>query len=192
MHNHIFKPWWHCPWELYFWTCWQCSGDCFDWYLASWPSQVFPTSFIILLLLSFFFWIYKYLAKPSLSIRIIVNYCRADNDFPVPVLTAIGNYAYTIRNNLMNQSNRIYDSLWKLCLGIFKLVLLFEGELDGGGISYLRREWEETLQLPEEKKVLTKTILVPQVQFRLNILAKHDVTRFLDNQRDKMIVNFDY
>ena len=72
------------------------------------------------------------------------------------------------------------------------MVLLFEGELDGGGISYLRREWEETLQLPEEKKVLTKTILVPQVQFRLNILAKHDVTRFSDNQRDKMIVNFDY
>jgi len=51
---------------------------------------------------------------------------KADNDFPVPVLTAIG-------------------------------------ELDGGGLSYLRREWEETVDLSEEKKVLTKTILVPQV-----------------------------
>jgi len=51
---------------------------------------------------------------------------RATNEFPVPVLTAIG-------------------------------------ELDGGGISYLRREWEETQDLTQEKQLLTKTILVPQV-----------------------------
>jgi len=51
---------------------------------------------------------------------------RGYNDFPVPVLTAIG-------------------------------------ELDGGGLSYLRREWEETEALSEEVKLLTKTILVPQV-----------------------------
>jgi len=51
---------------------------------------------------------------------------RADNEFPIPVLTAIG-------------------------------------ELDGGGISYLRREWEETQVLSEQKRMLTKTILVPQV-----------------------------
>lgn len=51
---------------------------------------------------------------------------RADNEFPVPVLTAIG-------------------------------------ELDGGGISYLRREWEETKALTEVQRLFTKTILVPQV-----------------------------
>jgi hypothetical protein len=46
-------------------------------------------------------------------------------------------------------------------------VLTAIGELDGGGISYLRREWEETEALPEDKRLLTKTILVPQVyQFR--------------------------
>ena len=42
-------------------------------------------------------------------------------------------------------------------------LFLFTGELDGGGISYLRREWEETQDLPQEKQLLTKTILVPQV-----------------------------
>ena len=30
-------------------------------------------------------------------------------------------------------------------------------------MSYLRREWEETQDLPEEKKQLTKTIIVPKV-----------------------------
>ena len=54
--------------------------------------------------------------------------CRADNEFPVPVLTAIG-------------------------------------ELDGGGISYLRREWEETEALTEVQRLFTKTILVPQVLY---------------------------
>ena len=53
-------------------------------------------------------------------------FCRADKEYPVPVLTAIG-------------------------------------ELDGGGLSYLRREWEETAALPQDKRLLTKTILVPQV-----------------------------
>ena len=37
------------------------------------------------------------------------------------------------------------------------------GELDGGGISYLRREWEETHDLSPEKQQLSKTIMVPQV-----------------------------
>jgi len=49
-----------------------------------------------------------------------------NNDYPVPVLTAIG-------------------------------------ELDGGGISYLRREVEETAMLPGSVTSFTKTILVPQV-----------------------------
>jgi hypothetical protein len=57
------------------------------------------------------------------------KYCRADKEYPVPVLTAIG-------------------------------------ELDGGGLSYLRREWEETAALPQDKRLLTKTILVPQVSPR--------------------------
>ena len=56
---------------------------------------------------------------------IIVLY-RGSNDYPVPVLTAIG-------------------------------------ELDGGGISYLRREAEETAQLPGSVTSFSKTILVPQV-----------------------------
>ncbi|XP_023342042.1 uncharacterized protein LOC111711823 isoform X2 [Eurytemora carolleeae] len=51
---------------------------------------------------------------------------RADNEFPVPVLTAIG-------------------------------------EIDGGGISYLRREYFETKDLSPEVQMKTKTILVPQV-----------------------------
>ena len=51
---------------------------------------------------------------------------RADNDYPVPVLTAIG-------------------------------------ELDGGGLSYLRREVEETAALPGSVTTFSKTILVPQV-----------------------------
>jgi hypothetical protein len=55
-----------------------------------------------------------------------LNWFRANNEFPVPVLTAIG-------------------------------------ELDGGGISYLRREWEETQALAEDKRQFAKTILVPQV-----------------------------
>jgi len=37
------------------------------------------------------------------------------------------------------------------------------GELDGGGLSYLRREWEETQALDQQIKQLTKTIYVPQV-----------------------------
>jgi len=37
----------------------------------------------------------------------------------------------------------------------------FIGELDGGGISYLRREVEETGLLSEEDQMLSKTILVP-------------------------------
>jgi len=70
--------------------------------------------------------------KPEIAQGIIMlgtwlpDLYRANNNFPVPVLTAIG-------------------------------------ELDGGGLSYLRREWEETQDLPEEKKQLTKTIIVPQV-----------------------------
>merc|ERR1711962_351925 len=37
----------------------------------------------------------------------------------------------------------------------------FIGELDGGGISYLRREVEETNLLSESERMLSKTILVP-------------------------------
>ena len=51
---------------------------------------------------------------------------RANNQYPVPVLTAIG-------------------------------------ELDGGGLSYLRREVEETAALSAAETSLAKTILVPQV-----------------------------
>jgi len=51
---------------------------------------------------------------------------RGTNEYPVPVLTAIG-------------------------------------ELDGGGISYLRREAEETASLPGSVTSFSKTILVPQV-----------------------------
>jgi len=51
---------------------------------------------------------------------------RGSNEYPVPVLTAIG-------------------------------------ELDGGGLSYLRREVEETEALPGSVTAFTKTILVPQV-----------------------------
>merc|ERR1712155_189517 len=54
---------------------------------------------------------------------------RATNEYPVPVLTAIG-------------------------------------ELDGGGLSYLRREVEETAALPAEVTEVTKTIYVPQVCVR--------------------------
>merc|ERR1712106_651237 len=49
-----------------------------------------------------------------------------NNEYPVPVLTAIG-------------------------------------ELDGGGLSYLRREAEETAQLPGSVTSFSKTVLVPQV-----------------------------
>ena len=49
-----------------------------------------------------------------------------NNEYPVPVLTAIG-------------------------------------EIDGGGISYLRREVEETEVLPGSVTPFTKTIMVPQV-----------------------------
>ena len=51
---------------------------------------------------------------------------RATNEYPVPVLTAIG-------------------------------------ELDGGGLSYLRREVEETAALPGSVTTFSKTIFVPQV-----------------------------
>ena len=51
---------------------------------------------------------------------------RANNEYPVPVLTAIG-------------------------------------ELDGGGLSYLRREVEETAALPDSVTALSKTLFVPQV-----------------------------
>ena len=51
---------------------------------------------------------------------------RASNEYPVPVLTAIG-------------------------------------ELDGGGLSYLRREVEETAALPPSVTSFSKTLLVPQV-----------------------------
>ena len=57
----------------------------------------------------------------SFSIR------SGSNEYPVPVLTAIG-------------------------------------ELDGGGLSYLRREAEETAQLPGSVTAFSKTILVPQVE----------------------------
>jgi hypothetical protein len=74
------------------------------------------------------------MTKKSIVFLIILvlcrsKYCRADKEYPVPVLTAIG-------------------------------------ELDGGGLSYLRREWEETAALPQDKRLLTKTILVPQVSPR--------------------------
>ena len=49
-----------------------------------------------------------------------------NNEYPVPVLTAIG-------------------------------------EIDGGGISYLRREVEETKVLANSVRSFTKTIMVPQV-----------------------------
>jgi len=39
----------------------------------------------------------------------------------------------------------------------------FIGELDGGGISYLRREVEETAALSQEERALSKTVLVPGV-----------------------------
>ena len=55
-----------------------------------------------------------------------VAFFRGNNEYPVPVLTAIG-------------------------------------ELDGGGISYLRREVEETAALAGSVTSFTKTILVPQV-----------------------------
>ena len=51
---------------------------------------------------------------------------RANNEYPVPVLTAIG-------------------------------------ELDGGGLSYLRREVEETAALAPSVTSFSKTLLVPQV-----------------------------
>ena len=55
-----------------------------------------------------------------------VAFFRGNNEYPVPVLTAIG-------------------------------------ELDGGGISYLRREVEETAALAGSVTSFTKTILVAQV-----------------------------
>jgi len=57
---------------------------------------------------------------------LVGEYSRGDNEYPVPVLTAIG-------------------------------------ELDGGGISYLRREYQETMALPGSVTAFSKTILVPQV-----------------------------
>ena len=42
-------------------------------------------------------------------------------------------------------------------------VLTAIGEIDGGGISYLRREVEETQMLPGSVTSFTKTIMVPQV-----------------------------
>ena len=45
-------------------------------------------------------------------------------------------------------------------------VLTAIGELDGGGLSYLRREAAETAALPAEVTEVTKTIYVPQVCVR--------------------------
>ena len=42
-------------------------------------------------------------------------------------------------------------------------VLTAIGELDGGGLSYLRREVEETAALTEAERRLSKTLLVPGV-----------------------------
>ena len=58
-------------------------------------------------------------------------------------------------------------------------MFLCAGELDGGGISYLRREWEETQDLTQEKQLLTKTILVPQVRTQFFFY------RYGDNAVDK-------
>ena len=45
-------------------------------------------------------------------------------------------------------------------------VLTAIGELDGGGLSYLRREVAETAALPASVTEVTKTIYVPQVCVR--------------------------
>ena len=46
-------------------------------------------------------------------------------------------------------------------------VLTAIGELDGGGLSYLRREVAETEALPASVTEVTKTIYVPQVCIRI-------------------------
>ena len=63
---------------------------------------------------------------PNLLGKSDENDWTKNNEYPVPVLTAIG-------------------------------------EIDGGGISYLRREVEETNALSNSVKSFTKTIMVPQV-----------------------------
>lgn len=76
---------------------------------------------------------------------------RGNNEFPVPVLTAIG-------------------------------------ELDGGGLSYLRREVEETSVLPSSIQALTKTIMVPLVNHAQ--VASGEISEdVIDNDIDPEISN---
>ena len=63
--------------------------------------------------------------------------------------------------NLLEKSGGVRDNSYPVP------VLTAIGEIDGGGISYLRREVEETEVLPGSVTAFTKTIMVPQVPHHL-------------------------